>query len=260
MPVIDEKCESISELVGRVAAIRQSHSSISQLWFRGLHCSQYELLPSLMRDSKTSEQVLERETRLLVRFRQRSLPYWPAGYPQNQWEHLFAMQHHGLPTRLLDWTESLMVSAYFSLRVDSHTADHSCQPIIWAFDPQRWNELVLDSLGGSEAGILNTADDESEAYEPGTTRRMWKPPVAIYGTHNSARIVAQRGTFVVWGTGLDSMETIAQTESGPYLWKLLLDGDPVEWRKDLLFLGIQETTVYPDMGSLATEIGRMEGW
>ena len=33
---------------------------------------------------------------------ERSLPFWAAGYPQGKWEHLFSMQHHGIPTRLLD--------------------------------------------------------------------------------------------------------------------------------------------------------------
>ena len=35
--------------------------------------------------------------------------YWPAGYPQNDWEHFFAMQHFGMPPRLLDWTENLLI-------------------------------------------------------------------------------------------------------------------------------------------------------
>jgi hypothetical protein len=70
-------------------------------WFRGLARGDHWLIPKIMRDGKTVEQIFERERRLLTRFRQRSMAFWPAGYPQNDWEYLFAMQHVGFPTRLL---------------------------------------------------------------------------------------------------------------------------------------------------------------
>ena len=82
-----------------------------------------------MREGKAINQIFERERRLLTRFRQRSLAYWPAGYPQTDWEQLFAMQHYGMPTRLLDWSENLFVAAYFAMGAPIDNA--ASNPVVW---------------------------------------------------------------------------------------------------------------------------------
>lgn len=84
----------------------------------------------------TDELTLNREERLLTRFRQRILPFWPAGYPQDDREHLFVMQHNGVPTRLLDWSENFFVGLFFAIgNADPHAgtapADHTCRPTPW---------------------------------------------------------------------------------------------------------------------------------
>src|SRR5689334_15413765 len=102
MPLIELTASSIDDLVRQIIDLRRSLGADSVLWYRGLTCADYTLMPKLLRGAESMAEVLERERRLLTRFRQRSLPYWPQGYPQDDWEHMFAMQHHGAPTRLLD--------------------------------------------------------------------------------------------------------------------------------------------------------------
>ena len=64
----------------------------STIWFRGIDCGFLSASPPrLLRDGKAMDVVYERERRLLTRFRQRSIAYWSAGYPQNEWEHMFAI-------------------------------------------------------------------------------------------------------------------------------------------------------------------------
>ena len=250
--------DGIEGLLKATLSVARSLPAGSFLWFRGHARASYTLLPGLLRQNKLSSEVFDREKRLLTRFRQRSLPYWPSGYPQNDWEHLFAMQHYGIPTRLLDWTENLFVAIHFALSV--RPIDPADPPILWCIDPVAWNRATpVLSEYGSQIQVLTTSDEESEAYRPDTNRRRNKSPVAIFGTHNSARIVAQRGTFLVWGEDTRHLEDFAE-DSSAKMWKFLIHGDHEQAARDLNALGFGETMIFPELGSLASELTRVEGW
>ena len=231
------------------------------LWYRGLNCATHTLLPKVMRDGKSALDVFDRERRLLTRFRQRSMAYWPAGYPQSDWEHLFAMQHYGMPTRLLDWSENLFVAAHFALSdKEFHAHEGECVPVVWCFDPVGWNRATPGLTEyGDAIHVLTTADDELEAYRPETPKRRSKSPLAIFGSHNSARIVAQRGTFMVWGNDTRPLEQIS-AEQPATLWRIRIDGPREENARALRHLGFSETMVFPELPSLGTELSRTEGW
>ncbi len=253
----DIEANSITSLVKAVTGLRATLEQGRFLWFRGVDTGRHTLLPKLLRDGKDSAAVFEREERLATRFRQRSIAYWPAGHPQNDWEHLFAMQHYGIPTRLLDWTENVFVAAYFALSSAPAKKKSGDCPVVWTLDPVAWNRSMPGlSEHGPAVQVLTTADEFAEAYRPQTTRKRWRSPVAIYGTHNSARIVAQRGTFVVWGDNTDSLEA----HNKGHLRKIRLTGEREAMYQDLRFLGFTETMVYPELTYLATEISQAEGW
>lgn len=227
------------------------------LWFRGQSNGGHSLKPKLLRDGRPIEDVFERERRLLTRFRQRSLAYWPAGYPQNEWEHMFAMQHYGMPTRLLDWSENLFVAAHFAL--SKAVQSDSC-PSIWCVDPVGWNRAAPSlSEYGEAIHVLTTADDEIESYRPGSSKRRIKTPVALFGTHNSQRIVAQRGTFMVWGNETKALEQFANEGAG-MLWKIEICGKRDELAAELTSVGFGDTMVFPELQYLAEELSQAEGW
>jgi FRG domain-containing protein len=258
MAIVIEQIDGVRGLVNRVLEISSDLPDGRFLWFRGLSRTTHTLVPKIMRDNKAAEDVFERETRLLTRFRQRSLAYWPSGYPQNDWEHLFAMQHYGMPTRLLDWSENLFVAAHFALA--SSVNDDQTQPAIWCTDPVAWNRATPAlSEYGEAIHILTTADDEADSYMPNTIKRRGKTPVALFGTHNSQRIVAQRGTFMVWGNDARPLENFAE-ELDTNLWKLEVQGARPTLAAEMRALGFGETMVFPELPSLAAELSRTEGW
>jgi FRG domain len=268
MSVEEKSFTSTADVVQEVLDICSGLGGVRRLWHRGHPCTEYELRPSLARSVETPEEMFTLERRLLTRFRQRSLPYWPAGYPQDDWEQLFAMQHYGIPTRLLDWTENLFIGMYFAALEpnpnkagEPHNEDH-CFPVLWLIDPTGWNRQVSHFRDFEEMSVLTTDANDLAPYRVANQSELlqrYKPPVALYGTHNSARIVAQRGAFTVAGKSLDSLDSFVDVQAPPSLWKFILEMPRQELRSDLSALGFAESMIFPDLEGVSAEIRRSEG-
>jgi hypothetical protein len=83
--------------------------------FRGVSNEGYSLVPSLGRiQPKRNRDILSVESEMFNLFKERAIPYL-GHIPANEWEWLAIAQHHGLPTRLLDWTRNPLVATYFAI-------------------------------------------------------------------------------------------------------------------------------------------------
>lgn len=240
------------------------------LWFRGTGVVTYRLVPSLYRHpSVTSSAGLQDlERKLMVRFRQRSIPYHSRDLTDD-WEALFFMQHYGAPTRLLDWTENPLTGLHFALMsapsatVPKQKVKYSKSAAVWILDPVIWNQTALKHV--SYPGEPLTAGDEAlKGYSPRSTpAEMTTHPVALYGAHNSARIVAQQGVFTIFGTARTPMEKLVRNGTFPSnaLVRVVLPPRHIRsMRTSLLNQGITESTVFPDLEGLARETKRHFGF
>jgi hypothetical protein len=261
----EEKPNSLPEYLSLVESLHQSADQ--SLWYRGCGRSCFVLTPSLYRhtNAKTPEQLAELERQLMTRFRQRSLPYLTRPLTDD-WDALFFMQHYGVPTRLLDWTENPLIALHFALMGASHVVSatgnitFNDSATVWILDPIKWNRHAL-SHQSFDGGVLTPGDDALNAYKPTPTfSGMNNHPVALYGAHNSPRIVAQQGVFTIFGQNTVPMETVYEKENFPpdCLIRVTLKISVIKKiRTSLLNHGVTESVVYPDLEGLAREIKRI---
>jgi hypothetical protein len=220
-------------------------------WFRGHGDGTWPLIPKVYRRQYRDLVPYEHDFR--EDFQQLAWSYLSeaAWEPSSEWEWYFLMQHHGLPTRLLDWTESALVALYFALTDSLGHPERTSNPAVWALDPWALNKKVAKKGDA----ILNPSRDNLARYLPNrySKRKLPLRPIAIQPPHKSKRIAAQQGFFTVHGASLKSLETyIALFRC---CTKIEIARSHVRViREQLLVAGIAETTVFPELDGLCREL------
>jgi hypothetical protein len=202
------------------------------------------------------------ETTLLSTFRAAAHLYQqnlPADQDDLSW--LALMQHHGIPTRLLDWTASPLIAAFFA-------AEHCPQRnanrrfVVWALD--------LDWL--RKAALTNCGLDSSHPHAPLSDPAMFSK----YFLHSfgsfvapvqprwlNARQVQQKGLFLAVGNphqsfqnNLSSMQQTVEGKRASSLgYKIIISGSQrLTALRSLERLGISRVTLFPGLDGFAQSL------
>lgn len=130
----------VTDIASLVLASRDIHQRFpNQPWWRGHAEANWDLVPYVFRVRPAHGDAYEAS--IAQRFEQRAWTRYPACPPSGQLHRwLFLMRHYGLPTRLLDWTESPLVALHFAVSDDGGDREDGA---VWALDPFRLNEFTL---------------------------------------------------------------------------------------------------------------------
>lgn len=122
--------------------------------YRGVPDNEMQLLTSLQRligkNGASVEAVKRIELGMIESFKKYAYGTARLDRDATLWEWLALAQHHGLPTRLLDWTKSPYVALHFATnKADLIDKDS----VVWVIDPYRYGP----ALAGLQVGNLWTA-------------------------------------------------------------------------------------------------------
>jgi hypothetical protein len=189
------------------------------------------LLPKIARYQLPNVEEVERE--MLEDFQRRSV-HLIHYQPGNDWDWLALAQHHGMATRLLDWTENPLIALWFSMATkEDVNTDYS---VVWGFNVPKED-------------IINSTEDK-DPFKGGKTK-VFKP------NHITKRISAQFGWFTIHKMNPEK-KFLAFEENEEYserLFKIKIDSKSFsECKRRLHNFGINSASMYPDIDGLAKHV------
>ncbi len=194
--------------------------------FRGVTKSEYLLIPSVGRYLKncgTKENLLNQERFAFELFERWSRAFITTS-TLDSWQLLTLAQHHGLPTRLLDWTHNPLVALFFAVKdLDSSDA------------------AVYVLPAGEVLDVMDTGDLEKNPFEVAKVRQF-SPP------HITQRAIAQESIFTIHPDPTVQFDLEKMT-------KLIITGTEKEKiRMSLLRYGFNYSKLFPDLDGLAKHL------
>jgi len=235
-----------------------------RLFFRGQSSSNYKLLPGVLREDHP-------ESDFSHQFRDKAAitDTTPPFNERDRW--LFLAQHHGLPTRLLDWSESPLVALHFALNHSTGKGDAE----VFALDPTRLNNKSLGGFWYPDRADPCYQYRFLKAFYRNPENLPWDlgvdiqkipnkelplaiSPVVVHPrmTSQLSMFNVQCSMFTVHGDDhTDLQDMFAKRKFKGLLAKAIV---PEAKKRHLLIdlkkVGVSRSTIFPDLGGIAEEL------
>lgn len=277
------KVTSVSSFVDAILKKQEElkiQSNINQLWFRGeadntwktpLVPGSYRYLASNLEepyDIEDIEYIKPIEKNIKAEFNRKSARY---KIENNPWNKYFLIQHYGINTRLLDWTENALIALFFA--IESRHAIQS-DAVVWILQPFVLNHFTINKIMNRVVnghiiptpGIYHEKQDIYNIDNIGRLSELTRRyidmdfadkidyyPLSIYPSYFDNRMSAQKSCFTIFGNKINGL--IHSESENRFLDSVIIDAtSKLKIKRELKSLGIDYESAYPDLVGLGLAI------
>lgn len=200
----------------------------------------YPLLPSALRKDSTGNRKYSRRTvkYYLDEFKMNSYHYIQRPWDiNNDIEWMIYAQHYGLPTNLLDFSNSHVVSLIFAVE-KAFENEHNEDGVVYFLNPYE-----LNCKNAKISDIITTIDNAIPNNDG---------PIVIQGRKLNIRIQAQNGLFVKFDDSDDELDKINDEDIIKRIY--IKSNDKKQILSSLFTMGIGYSHIYPELSYVAKDI------
>lgn len=261
---------AIGNIIDDVTKIKNLWGLDQDVYFRGQR-SRHTLLPSLLRMSNCSKETDEMENNFFC-------DAWVMAASElsqtsNSWEALALFQHYQIPTRLLDWSSSLISAIFFAisdcLSCENYNKKEKCfspkenckgNPVIWILNPYAMHHVLHQDTMADDTIAFTVGIDLIQDYKEefvvksGSNWKYKNGPIFLEIPWKNPRIKAQKGFFTFHPTE-EPLEKLLTENEG--LVKIEISrNDITDLINEFETAGLNEHDFYSDIGSLGQFLKR----
>ena len=258
--------EEISEIIFDQAYDSDLQRNRSPFLYRGLPNKNFRLATGLQRNCGEKSEQLERS---ILRNFTKYASINDSALEKSVWRQLIIGQHHGLPTRLLDWTYSPLVGLHFATSGEDLSKMNENDAVLWKIDIDEMNGLLPEKYRNTlykenahlfTVGMLGSITDNVRGFEDSIAEYDYdmedRAIVLLEPPSIDQRIINQYSYFSIMPKKIKDIESFFDNYTSNTV-KYCIDKN-LKWRiRDMLDqMNINERTVYPGLDGLTTWIKR----
>lgn len=223
----------VTTLADYIDVISRQINGATRYLYRGHRDASWTLIPSVARHPLSDPNV---ERTMLEEFKRRSIPYLESHLDLQDADWLAIAQHHGMPTRLLDWSGSALTALWFAI---NEAVNNDRPAAVWMFHY-------------TDDDLMSEPERKTPFDVPRT--RLVRP------RHVSRRIAAQDGWFTLHRNTRETISFVPLESDREYRERLHYVTIPhaafAPMRMQLANAGVSSAVLYPDLDGVAQYISR----
>lgn len=274
--------EFMEETFLLISEFETYHAAEIPIWFRGEASIKYNLIPSLFRDDMLHSlhdnkltnisQIKNIEENIDINFSRLASSYFSnSGINSTHWNRYYLKQHYGIKTRLLDWTENVLLALFFALN-DSNQENSNIDARVWFLSPFSLNDFALKTIKktsfkskvifspyetipkrkkslNDNKGLIRSSELLRQYLRLDMDSSFNYYPLAIYPPHLDPRMASQQACFTLFG----NMVTLPNNTD--FLKSIHIKAsEKIKMLSDLYKIGISMYSIFPDLEGLGKSI------